>query len=35
MSQRVARSLALLWALVATAAIVLAIGGIVLGSIMS
>jgi hypothetical protein len=35
MSQRVARSLTLLWALVATAAIVLAIGGIVLGSIMS
>jgi hypothetical protein len=35
MSQRVARSLTLLWALVATAAIVLAIGGVVLGSIMS
>jgi putative nucleotidyltransferase with HDIG domain len=35
MSQRVARSLTLLWALVATAAVVLAIGGIVLGSIMS
>src|SRR5215216_3762161 len=35
MSQRVARSLTLLWAFVATAAIVLAIGGIVLGSIMS
>jgi hypothetical protein len=35
MSQRVTRSLTLLWALVATAAIVLAIGGIVLGSLMS
>jgi putative nucleotidyltransferase with HDIG domain len=35
MSQRVARSLTLLWALVAVAAVVLAAGGIVLGSIMT
>ena len=35
MSQRVARSLTLLWALVVVAAVVLAAGGIVLGSIMT
>src|SRR6266545_6961423 len=35
MSQRVAHSLTLLWALVAVAAVVLVTGGIVLGSIMS
>jgi putative nucleotidyltransferase with HDIG domain len=35
MAQRVARSLTLLWALVGVAAIVLAAGGIVLGSIMT
>jgi hypothetical protein len=35
MAQRVARSLTLLWALVVVAAIVLAAGGIVLGSIMT
>jgi putative nucleotidyltransferase with HDIG domain len=35
MAQRVARSLTLLWALVIVAAIVLAAGGIVLGSIMT
>ena len=35
MAQRVARSLTLLWALVGMAAIVLAAGGIVLGSIMT
>jgi putative nucleotidyltransferase with HDIG domain len=35
MAQRVARSLTLLWALVGVAAVVLAAGGIVLGSIMT
>jgi putative nucleotidyltransferase with HDIG domain len=35
MTQRVARSLTLLWALVAVAAVVLAAGGIVLGSVMT
>ncbi len=35
MTQRVARSLTLLWALVGVAAIVLAAGGIILGSIMT
>jgi hypothetical protein len=35
MTQRVARSLTLLWALVGVAAVVLAAGGIILGSIMT